>query len=296
MQTEQLEGLSFHPVLTWKQEDTGRSVDYLESDEAASEIRKIDFCTCLAFQMNYVNTLLPSPKYFGVYAQTTAFPCVFKNPCWHQQLLLIKSSIWYQEWSRMKTVHSIELRALWIRSTESSCRPVKDTPQESLGEPIPSNISISNLQGETELPFSKVTDSAKPDTEGYIRGLCCYEEETWQAEERSKDMKCNQEEVQSSVPLEEHQAPVLGVGQITGRHLCQVGPGSPGRQADREPAGCPHIKDGSEQLGLFRRSKLVLLSLCSVLVRNIWRAHSSLKLPSTREHSKGSSVKGNKDD
>lgn len=29
----------------------------------------------------------------GVYAQTTAFPRVFKNPCSHQQLVLIKFSI-----------------------------------------------------------------------------------------------------------------------------------------------------------------------------------------------------------
>lgn len=105
-------------------------------------------------------------------------------------------------------------------------------------------------------------------------------------------MKCNKEGVQSPIPVEEHQAPVWDGGQITGKQ----GPDSPGRHADHEPAACPHIKDGSEQLDLSRKSKAVLLSLCAVLAKNIWRADSSLKLPSTRQHSKGSSVKGNKDD
>lgn len=62
----------------------------------------------------------------------------------------------------MKTVHSDELKALWIRSTKSSCRPViKDTAQVSIWEPILFNTSINNLQGETECTFCKFTDNTK---------------------------------------------------------------------------------------------------------------------------------------
>lgn len=63
----------------------------------------------------------------------------------------------------MKTVHSVELKALWIRSTKSSCRPVtKDTPGVNT-KPILFSTSITNLQRETKCTFSKFTDSAKPD-------------------------------------------------------------------------------------------------------------------------------------
>lgn len=73
-------------------------------------------------------------------------------------------------------------------------------------------------------------------------------------------MKCNKREVQSPVPVEEHQAPVWAGGQITGKQLRQVGPEGPGRQTDREPAVCPHSKEGSQQLDLSRRSKAVLFT------------------------------------
>ena len=61
------------------------------------------------------------------------------------------------------------------------------------------------------------------------------------------------------------------------------GPKGLGGQADREPAMCPQSKD-SQQLGsVTRRSREVLLSLCSEPVRNIWSAGSSPELPSMRD-------------
>lgn len=68
-----------------------------------------------------------------------------------------------------------------------------DTPQGSIGEPILFNTSISKLQGGTECPFSKFTDSAKSEAVDTSEGWAAIkrnldrlrkEQKTWNATKR----------------------------------------------------------------------------------------------------------------